>query len=94
MKIEKEVVVEALKQVIDPELGVNVIELGMIDEIFCINNSVHVAFSPTSRFCPVALNIGLEMKKKLQQLKDVKKVEIVIDNFIDSETVNELIKEA
>lgn len=94
MTVTKEQVLESLSKVIDPEVGMDVVSLDMIDELFCINNSVHVKFSPTSRHCPIALNIGLAMKRNIESIEGVSKVEVIIDNFINSEEVNQLIKES
>ncbi len=94
MTVKKEDVIKAMKEVIDPELGIDIVSLGMIDEIFCINNSVHLTFHPTSMYCPIAVNIGLSIKRKIQQMDKVKKVEVIIKNFVDEKNSNKILREA
>lgn len=93
MTVKKDDIIEALRGVIDPELGIDVVSLGMINEVFCINNSVHLIFSPTSKHCPIAVNIGLAMKRRIQSIDKVKKVEVTIKNFVDEENVNKILNE-
>jgi metal-sulfur cluster biosynthetic enzyme len=54
---------EALRQVIDPEIGLNVIELGLIRDLIIEENSAHVVMIMTTPFCPYAPAI-LEMTRQ------------------------------
>lgn len=52
-KIEKEARIrDALRQVIDPEIGLNVIELGLVRKIEVGDESAHVTMILTTPFCP------------------------------------------
>jgi FeS assembly SUF system protein len=78
-KALKEQVVKALKQVYDPEIPVDIYELGLIYEIniFPVNN-VHVLMTLTSPNCPSAEEIPGEVKAKVGSLDGVNDVHVEI----------------
>lgn len=73
----KEKVVDAIKLVYDPEIPVDVYELGLIYEIsvFPVNN-VYVLMTLTSPNCPAAESIPSEVKERIQQIEGVNSVEV------------------
>jgi metal-sulfur cluster biosynthetic enzyme len=48
----QEMVYEALRKVVDPEIGLNVIELGLVRELDLKEDSAHVVMILTTPFCP------------------------------------------
>ena len=72
----KEKIVDAIKMVYDPEIPVDVYELGLIYEInvFPINN-VHVLMTLTSPACPSAEEIPSEIKQKIGEIEGVNDIE-------------------
>jgi len=72
-------VIEALKNVYDPEIPVDVYELGLIYEIsiFPINN-VYIKMTLTSPACPAAETIPSEVERKVKMLHEVNDVEVEI----------------
>lgn len=48
----QEMVYEALRRVVDPEIGLNVIELGLVREVDLKEDSAHVVMILTTPFCP------------------------------------------
>lgn len=73
----KEDIVRAIKQVYDPEIPVDVYELGLIYEIniFPVNN-VHVLMTLTSPSCPAAEAIPAEVERYVKTVKDINDVEV------------------
>ena len=63
--------IEALKQVIDPELMINVVDLGLVYEIERIDARVNVDMTLTSPACPAGPQIMQQAKMALERLKDV-----------------------
>jgi FeS assembly SUF system protein len=70
-------VIEAIKQVYDPEIPVDVFELGLIYDIkiFPINN-VFVLMTLTSPSCPSAEAIPSEIEQKMREVEGVNDVSI------------------
>jgi FeS assembly SUF system protein len=75
----KEKVIQAIKQVYDPEIPVDVYELGLIYEItvYPVNN-VFVLMTLTSPNCPSAEFIPSEVKNKIQQIQGINNVEVEV----------------
>lgn len=75
--VSKEQVVQALKQVQDPEIPVDIYELGLIYEItiYPINN-VHVVMTLTSPSCPAAELIPGQAEASIRALEGVQDVHI------------------
>jgi len=70
-------VVQAIKLVYDPEIPVDIYELGLIYEIsvYPVNN-VYVLMTLTSPNCPSAEAIPSEVKDRIQQIQGINDVEI------------------
>jgi metal-sulfur cluster biosynthetic enzyme len=67
----------ALRKVKDPELGLNIIDLGLVYEITVdASNNVHVDMTLTSPGCPAGPQIMTDVERTLQGLPGVGDVEI------------------
>lgn len=72
---------EALREVIDPELGVSIVDLGLIYDVRYENEEAEVEMTLTSPGCPLAPVIDKKIKDALKSVSEVKKltVELVWD---------------
>ena len=68
--------IEALKQVIDPELFVNVVDLGLIYSVEQNEGKVNVEMTLTSPACPAGPQLVQQAKMALERLEDVEEAEI------------------
>jgi FeS assembly SUF system protein len=69
----EEKVVQALRTVFDPEIPVNIYELGLIYDIDVDElSNVHVRMTLTAPGCPVAGSLPLEVERKIEDLPEVK----------------------
>jgi FeS assembly SUF system protein len=86
-------VVAAIKTVYDPEIPVDVYELGLIYEInvFPVNN-VYVLMTLTSPSCPAAEVIPEEVKQKIKAVEGVNDVEVELT--FDPPFTQEMMSEA
>ncbi len=78
--MEKEELLKLLKDVVDPELGINVVDLGLIYEIEERGEKIFVRMTLTSPMCPLGAFIVEEVERKLKEAtgKDVE-IEITFD---------------
>jgi len=67
---------EALKQVIDPELMINVVDLGLVYSIEQEADKVKVEMTLTSPACPAGPQIVQQSKLALEKVEGVKEAEI------------------
>lgn len=79
--ITKEQVIDVVKQCFDPEIPVNIWDLGLIYDIEIIENAVQIRMSLTSQACPSAQQIPDNLRHKLMtQLSPSEvKIEVVFD---------------
>jgi FeS assembly SUF system protein len=92
--IEKQVI-EALRTCYDPEIPVNIYELGLIYEVkVAPNGVVNVRMTLTSPACPSAQELPIEAEAKVRTVPDVTdaKVEVVFDPPWDSSMMSEAAK--
>lgn len=77
----KEKIIENIKKVFDPEIPVNIYELGLIYDIKIDNGDVEVIMTLTSPFCPVAGSLPKEVAARVSEVEGVKKanVELVFE---------------
>lgn len=69
--------IEVLQTVFDPEIPVNIYELGLIYEVKVSNDlDIEIIMSLTSPFCPAAQSMPAEIKEKLSQMDGVRNVEV------------------
>ena len=72
----KEKVIAEIKKIYDPEIPVNIYELGLIYDISVKNKDVTVKMTLTTPNCPVAESLPKEVKDSILEIKEVKKVDL------------------
>ena len=73
----KEKIIKEIKKIYDPEIPVNIYELGLIYEIKVEkDNNVKVKMTLTSPNCPVAESLPKEVKDSIIQVKEVNDVDL------------------
>jgi len=80
--IGREEIIEALKQVMDPEIPtLSVVDLGMIGDVKIENNSVRVNLIPTFTACPAIKFLQQKIREKISSL-GFENVEVIKDTSI------------
>ena len=70
----KEDVTDALTNVIDPELGLDFVELGLVYDVEIDGDEVYVTFTLTTAGCPIGPQVSDQMKEYVGELEGVSKV--------------------
>jgi metal-sulfur cluster biosynthetic enzyme len=65
---------DALTNVIDPELGLDFVELGLIYEVEVENGEVYVTFTLTSPGCPIGPQVTEQIEEFVEELDGVQSV--------------------
>jgi metal-sulfur cluster biosynthetic enzyme len=73
--LTKDHVLEALKEVLDPELGINIVDLGLVYEVRIDADTVHITYTLTTMGCPIGPLIETQMQQLLQEVPGVDNVE-------------------
>jgi len=76
----KQQIIDALKQVYDPEISINVYDLGLIYEVNVDESqkNCHVLMTLTSAFCPMADHIVAEVKSAVQAASGMDSVSVEV----------------
>jgi FeS assembly SUF system protein len=77
--VEKEAIIEALQEVYDPELPVNIYDLGLIYVIdITPENNVNITMTLTAPACPASNEITFQVQAKVSEVPGVNEVDIHI----------------
>lgn len=76
--VTMEEIVKALKECYDPEIPVNVWDLGLIYDVNVDVDKVHVKMTLTAPGCPMHTFISQEVKEKLQSISGVKEATVEV----------------
>ena len=73
-----EEVQEALRDVIDPELGLDFVELGLIYDIAIDDGTVKITYTLTTPACPIGPQVAEQIEEYVSELDGVQAVEPVM----------------
>ncbi|MGC8675980.1 MAG: metal-sulfur cluster assembly factor [Candidatus Micrarchaeia archaeon] len=76
MPITIKQVVDALKEVTDPEVGINIVDLGLVYGIKIDGNDVSVTVTMTSPMCPVTSILLADMQLRMERIPGIGKVNL------------------
>ena len=74
--ISEDDIIECIKTVMDPEIPVNIFDLGLIYSIKNVNNNILIEMTLTNPNCPVAGQMPENVGKSIQNLKDLKSIKV------------------
>lgn len=75
----REQVIECLQTIYDPEIPVNIYELGLIYRVDVLPiNNVQITMTLTAPSCPAAQSIPVEVDQKVRQLEGVSDVHVAV----------------
>ena len=75
-KIKKEDIIECIKSVMDPEIPVNLYDLGLIYSINIYENNVEIDMTLTNPNCPVAAQMSENVGKSIEHLEGLKSIKV------------------
>ena len=88
----KEKIIGEIKKIYDPEIPVNIYDLGLIYDVKVDDkNNVDVKMTLTTPNCPVAESLPMEVENTVKEVKEVNKVnlELVWDPHWDKSMITE-----
>lgn len=86
----KNQIIEKLKDVIDPETGVDVIRMRLVLDIEVdAEGNVSYTFRPSSPVCPIAVTLAMDIKYAVGSVKGVEEQEISIKDYVNAEELSQ-----
>ncbi len=76
--ITKKIVEDRLREVLDPELGINIVDLGLIYKIKTSGNNASISMTLTFPGCPLGGIIQKEVNDKVGQIRNIGKISLKI----------------
>lgn len=91
----KHQVTEKLKGVIDPETGVDVMRMRLIQDLRVDGQTGHVdyKFRPSSPLCPLAVSLALAIREAVAAVPGVSGQKIEVEGYVGAEELNRLLQE-
>lgn len=83
-------VIEKLRQVMDPHTGSNVYDMGLVKDLVVEPDRLSLRFVLTSNFCPIGMQLGLALKRKLRELP-VENIDVKIDNYLRADELEKML---
>ena len=74
--VTEDAVFEAIKEIIDPEVGINIVDMGLIYGVDIDDETVNITMTLTSPGCPAGGQLINGTQHVTQQLEDVEEVNI------------------
>jgi FeS assembly SUF system protein len=75
----RETIIECLKSIFDPEIPVNIYEMGLIYEIDVLPvNNVQITMTLTAPSCPAAQSLPIEVDQKVRAIEGVNDVHVSV----------------
>jgi ATP-binding protein involved in chromosome partitioning len=85
---------ENLAQVIDPEIGMDVMRMKLVRDLKVgKDGDVELTFRPSSVLCPLGFQLGINIKEAVLNVPGVKSVQVHVDGFIHGEQLKKILDE-
>lgn len=76
IEITPKTIAHRLKLVLDPEVGLNIVDLGLIYDIHCKDGNVSIKVTMTTMGCPMTRYIRMSMENVLSKIEGVDHADI------------------
>jgi metal-sulfur cluster biosynthetic enzyme len=87
---------DELTKIVDPEIGVSIMELELVDKVDIDNRKVNVDLHLTSPFCPAVFGfkIAQDVRDNIYKLVDIQDVKVNVSNHFMAEAINKQVNES
>jgi len=91
----RQAILDRLSKVIDPETGVDVVRMRLIEDLTVDENGrVSYTFRPSSPFCPIAVPLSLDIQHAVAEVAGVTGQDTQVVGFALSEELTKWLKQA
>ena len=86
----KKNILTALQEVIDPETGVDVVRMRLIENLEVDEEGiVSYTFRPSSPVCPIAVTLAMDIKRAIGDVEGVQSQKITIEDYVNAKELSE-----
>ncbi|MFL6375949.1 MAG: metal-sulfur cluster assembly factor [Nitrososphaeraceae archaeon] len=87
---------DELTKIVDPEIGVSIMELELVDNVDLNNGKVNIDLHLTSPFCPAVFGfkIAQDVRDNIYKLQAIQDVKVNVSNHFMAEAINKQVNES
>lgn len=87
---------DELSKIVDPEIGVSIVELELVDKVDIENNNVDIDLHLTSLFCPAVFGfkIAQDVRDNIYKIPGINGVKVNVSNHFMAEAINKQVNES
>jgi metal-sulfur cluster biosynthetic enzyme len=87
---------DELTKIVDPEIGVSIMELELIDNVGIDSGSVSIDLHLTSPFCPAVFGfkIAQDIRDNIYKIPEINSVKVNVSNHFMAEAINKQVNES
>ena len=92
----RRLIFDELSKIVDPEIGVSIMELELIDKVDIEEKDVNVDLHLTSPFCPAVFGfkIAQDVRDNIYRIDGIENVKINVSNHFMAEAINKQVNES
>ena len=89
-------ILDELTKIVDPEIGVSIMELELIDNVGIDSGSVSIDLHLTSPFCPAVFGfkIAQDIRDNIYKIPEINSVKVNVSNHFMAEAINKQVNES
>ncbi len=89
----RERILERLRSVIDPETGVDVVRMRLIEDLTVDDDGVaHYTFRPSSPLCPIAVPLAVSIRDAVAEVEGVTGQQVDVVGYINADDLNAMLR--
>ena len=92
----RRLIFDELSKIVDPEIGVSIMELELIDKVDIEEKDVNVDLHLTSPFCPAVFGfkIAQDVRDNIYRINGIENVKVNVSNHFMAEAINKQVNES
>jgi len=96
MQQTRRLIFDELSKIVDPEIGVSIMELELIDKVDIAEKDVNVDFHLTSPFCPAVFGfkIAQDIRDNVYKIQGVTESKVSVSNHFMADAINKQVNES
>jgi metal-sulfur cluster biosynthetic enzyme len=96
LQLTRRQIFEELTKIVDPEIGVSIMELELVDKVDINDGKVNVDLHLTSPFCPAVFGfkIAQDVKDNIHKVEGIQEVKVNVSNHFMAEAINKQVNES
>lgn len=76
--VKEEEILEALKDCFDPEIPVNIVDLGLVYDVNIVDDAVKITMTLTAQGCPMVAQISSDVTGRLRAMEGITQADVDI----------------